>query len=108
MAPGKIRMAQDAEFHRPQQVTDVLGDRGLGVHHRDIHVAGRRTHAIGADQVDLDVGIGAAEIAQRRYRQARRKARRHLHVQGAQGRRAGVADFIQRVFQPVERLDDRG
>ena len=101
-------MAQDPELDRPQEVTDRAGDGGLGVHHRDVDVARRRADAVGADEVDLDLAVGTAEVAQDRHREVHGEGRRHLHAQRAQGRCGRALDLIERVFEAVEGLRDRG
>ena len=102
-----LRVAQHAQAHRPQQVRHQIRHRGLGVHHRHVDIPERRTDAVGADEVDVHLGAGAAEVAQDRHRQLHREARRHLHAQRALHRRALVADVIERVLEPVEGLHHR-
>ena len=97
-------MTDDAEFDRPQQVRHQVRHGGLGVDHRNVHIMGRRADAVRTDKIDFHFIIGAPEIAQNRHGGVHGETRRHLHAQGAQGRRAGMADFIQRIFEAVEGL----
>ena len=98
-----VRMTGDAETHGPQQVADALRDRRSRVQHRDIDVGGGRPDAVGADEIDFDFRVIGSEILQQRHHHVRGEARRHLHSQGAQPWRAGVADFVDRMFEPIER-----
>ena len=104
---GDVRVTQHAQTHRPQQVRHEIRDRRLRIHHRNIHVPERRSDAVGADEIDVHLGAGAAEVAQDRHGQLHRKARRHLHAQRALRRRALVADVIECVLEPVEGLHHR-
>ena len=106
MSRSDARVAQHAQAHRPEEVGDQVRDHRLGVDDGDVDVAERRADAVRTDEVDLDLGAGGAEVAQHRHRQLHGEARRHLHPQRALRRRAFVADVIERVFEPIEGLDD--
>ena len=100
-------MTKDTDSLRPQQVGHEIRHGRLGVDDGDIHVPERRPDAMGADQIDIDFRTGAAKVSQNRHGQLYREARRHLHPQRALNRRALVADVVERVFEPVERLHHR-
>ncbi len=103
VAGRNVRVADDAEPHRPQQVADAVGDGGPRIKHRHVHFAGWGADAVRTHDVDLDLRVCAAEFLQDRHDQVRRKTRRHLHAQRPQAWRLGVADFVDGVFEPVER-----
>ena len=50
-----------------------IGDGRLRIHHRHVHLAERRTDAVRTDQVDVDLGADAAEVAQDRHREMHRE-----------------------------------
>ena len=92
------------KLHGPQQIRHQIGHGRLGVDHRNVHVRERLTHAVVADQIDLDLGTRATEVTQDRHGEMHRETRRHLHTQRPQRRRALVADIIERVLEPIERF----
>ena len=100
---GDVRVTNDAEAHRPEQVAHPFRDGGSRVQHCDVDICGRRTDPIRADQVDFDFRVIRTEVLQQRHHHVRGKARRHLHTQGAQPGCARVADLVDGMFEPVER-----
>ena len=102
-----VGMTDDRLPHRPEQVRHEITDRGLGIDDRDVDVTERRPDPVGADEIDVDLGAGAAEVLQDGNGELHGEARRHLHTQRSLHRSAFVADVIERVFEAIERLYDR-